>query len=107
MDAGSTDADFKAYLLNSAVSLPLVASCNTAAHKKVGKELAFILLWIRWQLGNPDALTVLSPVMQQSAKDIYPMRADQRRSGQLRVLFSRSSVRSWRITVTLRPRDSS
>ena len=78
--AGSSDADFKTYLLDSAVTLPPAASGNSAAHRKARKEMAFTLLWLRGQLGNTDALTALPPAMQQSAKDIYPMRADQRSS---------------------------
>ena len=55
--AGLSDAEFK--LLNSAVTLPVAASGNSAAHRKARKKLAFTLLC------NTDALTALPPAMQQ------------------------------------------
>ena len=75
--AGSTDLEFKTYLENSAI-LPEIPTGNNKSHKTIRKELAHTLLWLRAQLGKPDALNALPPVMQQSVKGLYALRADQR-----------------------------
>ncbi len=75
--AGSTDLEFKTYLENSAI-LPEIPTGNNKSHKTTRKELAHTLLWLRAQLGKPDALNALPQVMQQSVKGLYALRADQR-----------------------------
>ena len=65
------------YLENSAI-LPENPTGNNKSHKTTRNELAHTLLWLRAQLGKPEALNALPPVMQQSVKRLYALRAEQR-----------------------------
>ena len=73
--AGSTDADFN--LLNSAVTLPLAASGNSAAHRKARKDHTPMAPRAAWQHRCSDCPAAAYATV---GKNIYPMRADQRSS---------------------------